>query len=109
MRRVVPSRSDWADGLIVAGGAAALWCALTAPSLFLAVSPPCLFTLLTGHHCWGCGMTHAIVAMLHGEPGLAIQYNGMVVVAFPLLCLAYLRVLCRVARKVAGCWGHAAV
>jgi hypothetical protein len=24
---------------------------------------PCLFTLIFGVHCWGCGMTHAVIAL----------------------------------------------
>ncbi|WP_157288401.1 DUF2752 domain-containing protein [Uliginosibacterium gangwonense] len=88
------------DALIALGVAAMGLCALVAPSLFLAISPSCLITTLTGHHCWGCGMTRAVVAALRGDFALAWHYNGMVVIVLPLLCVEYFRLLRRVACSV---------
>jgi hypothetical protein len=100
MRRGLLSRSEWFDALIALGVATMGLCALVAPSLFLAISPSCLITALTGHHCWGCGMTHAVAAALRGNFALAWHYNAMVVLVLPLLCGEYLRLLCRVARSI---------
>lgn len=45
----------------------------------------CLFRNLVGLRCPGCGMTHALSALLHGEFARAFLYNKLVVVAFPAL------------------------
>jgi len=100
MPKAALSRSEWLDVLIVLGVAAMGLCALAAPTWFLSISPSCLFTTLTGHHCWGCGMTRAVVAALKGDFARAWQYNGMVVVVLPLLFAEYFRLLRRVIHAV---------
>lgn len=60
-------------------------------SLFDAFPSICLFRNLSGAQCPGCGMTRAIVCVLHGDLGHAMQYNGLVVIVFPLLCYLFLK------------------
>lgn len=58
---------------------------------------PCLFQLLTGLYCPGCGGTRALRALLSGHPALSFQYHPLVlymaaVVTVELLSLAVSRV-----------------
>lgn len=46
---------------------------------------PCLFREVTGLLCPGCGMTHAIVAILHGNFAEAMQENALSLTVLPLL------------------------
>jgi hypothetical protein len=45
----------------------------------------CLYKNITGHDCYGCGMTRAVLSVLHFDFGTAFYYNKMVVIVFPLL------------------------
>ncbi|BDU76900.1 DUF2752 domain-containing protein [Mesoterricola sediminis] len=83
-----PSRSDRALflGLTLAGLAA-----VAAPDLVLAAAPPCLVTLVTGHPCWGCGLTHALTAAAGLEWGKAWAFNPRVALVGPLLLWEYAR------------------
>lgn len=49
----------------------------------------CPFALLTGHACPLCGCTRAASALLRGEVGLAWELHPLVVVAAPLLLVAW--------------------
>lgn len=40
--------------------------------------PPCLFHLLTGYYCPGCGGTRAAWALLHGQIFLSVYYHPLV-------------------------------
>jgi len=80
-------------GLVLAG-----LLALLGPSLVLRLSPPCLLTLATGQACWGCGITHALVAALHFDFAGAWRANPRVVVVLPLLAAVSLRFALRVLR-----------
>jgi hypothetical protein len=46
---------------------------------------PCLFTLLFGIQCWGCGMTHAVIALIQFQFEEAWNENPLVVIVLPLL------------------------
>lgn len=52
--------------------------------------PRCMFKLLTGWDCPGCGSTRALHALLHGRIADAWAANPAIFVAMPLiaLCLA---------------------
>jgi hypothetical protein len=56
--------------------------------------PRCVFHLLTGLHCPGCGLTRCLHALLHGQWLQALAYNGLAVVALPLVALWSWRLLC---------------
>lgn len=47
--------------------------------------PRCVFHLLTGLHCPGCGMTRALHAILHGEWRQAVAYNLFFLLILPIL------------------------
>ncbi|HXA01144.1 MAG TPA: DUF2752 domain-containing protein [Cytophagaceae bacterium] len=44
---------------------------------------PCLFTLFFGHHCWGCGMTHAILELIKLNFTGAYDENPLVFIVLP--------------------------
>lgn len=71
-------------GASLLGGLALVW-----PSAVLALMPPCLITTLTGQPCWGCGMTHAVLHILHGAWFAAWDENPRAFVALPLLLFEY--------------------
>jgi hypothetical protein len=78
-------RALWA-ALVLAGLAAVF-----VPHWLLEVSPPCLFTALLGVECWGCGLTRATVAALHGQLALAWSLNPRIVVVLPLLGMLFVQ------------------
>lgn len=56
----------------------------------------CLWKRLTGHPCPGCGTTHAVSALMHGDLPAAARYNRIIYVLVPVtlwLWIAQLRVL----------------
>lgn len=48
---------------------------------------PCVFRLVTGYRCPGCGMTHAAMALIHGQPKTAFRENPLSLCVVPLLLL----------------------
>lgn len=48
---------------------------------------PCVFRLVTGYRCPGCGMTHAAMALIHGQPKVAFRENPLSLSVAPLLLL----------------------
>jgi hypothetical protein len=44
---------------------------------------PCLYTLLFNQHCWGCGMTHAIMEILQLNFTGAWHENPFVFIVLP--------------------------
>ncbi len=59
--------------------------AFVAPGKILQFAPPCLFDFVGFEHCWGCGMTHAVLACLHGQFQLAWDANPRVFIVLPLM------------------------
>ena len=60
--------------------------ALTLKSLGVAdVFPSCLFSLITGWHCPGCGLTRAGIACLHGDLPSAWRLNPLIFVVVPAI------------------------
>ncbi len=45
----------------------------------------CLYKNITGHDCFGCGITRAVLSILHFDFSTAFYYNKLVVIVFPLL------------------------
>jgi hypothetical protein len=61
---------------------------------------PCLFTAIFGVHCWGCGMTHAIIALLKFQFAEAWNENPLVVVVIPLLTFAVIQNFLKFKRQI---------
>jgi Protein of unknown function (DUF2752) len=53
--------------------------------------PPCMFRLLTGLTCPGCGSTRALHQILHGHLLAAFELNPLFLTAIPFLLYALLR------------------
>ena len=45
---------------------------------------PCVFKLVTGYKCPGCGMTHAIAEITKGNIKRAVEYNPLSVSVLPV-------------------------
>jgi len=52
--------------------------------------PPCLFHVVTGLYCPGCGSTRALHQLLHGNLVAAFRFNPLMVAALPLVCYCLL-------------------
>ncbi len=52
---------------------------------------PCLFHLITGLSCPGCGSTRAVLALLRLDIGEAFSYNLLFPVTFLYLIFVYIR------------------
>ncbi|MBR6256118.1 MAG: DUF2752 domain-containing protein [Lachnospiraceae bacterium] len=70
--------------LLLVGVLYAIWCNLTGLGI------PCVFRLVFGIKCPGCGMTHAAVAMTHLDIAGAFYYNKLSVTVVPLLIIILL-------------------
>lgn len=53
----------------------------------------CLFKLLTGHRCYGCGLLRGLSAVLHLDPGAAVRLNPLNAVTIPVLGYLYIKSL----------------
>lgn len=51
----------------------------------------CLSIVLFGIECYGCGMTSAMMHLIHGEFELAFAYNILSFLAFPILAFLWLK------------------
>ncbi len=47
--------------------------------------PVCLFQAISGLPCPGCGLTRALVALLHGDPTAAFSYHPFSFILLPVL------------------------
>jgi uncharacterized membrane protein len=65
--------------------------ALVVPDLLIRVAPPCLISLLVEDECWGCGITRATVALLHGQFAVAWGLNKLVFFVLPMLMYLYIK------------------
>ncbi|MBL7819074.1 MAG: DUF2752 domain-containing protein [Saprospiraceae bacterium] len=52
-------------------------------------TPVCLFTRLSGYSCYGCGMTRAMMHLLHLNFAIAWNYNKLSFIVFPLLVFVF--------------------
>ena len=50
--------------------------------------PRCIFKLLTGLNCPGCGGTRCLHALVHGDLLQALAFNPLVVLALPYVLVA---------------------
>jgi hypothetical protein len=63
----------------------------------------CIFKNLTGHTCYGCGITRASLSLLHLRFNQALGFNKSVIIVFPILVFLWAsRVInaCKTAMKV---------
>ena len=74
--------------LLIIAGAAYLFFFEPGKSGFF---PGCPFRFLTGFTCPGCGTTHALHQILHGDFYAAFTLNPLLLLAIPLLLFALLR------------------
>lgn len=49
----------------------------------------CIFTIITGHNCLGCGMTRACMRLIHLDIPGAMEFNKLSLIVFPVLCFFY--------------------
>ena len=76
-----------------------IWLLLVAGSVYLFVFepgrsgffPPCMFRLVTGFTCPGCGTTRALHEIVHGHYVAAFMLNPLLLFAMPFLAYAFLR------------------
>ena len=76
-----------------------IWVLLAAGAVYLFVFepgrtgffPPCIFRLLTGLTCPGCGTTRALHEIAHGHFQAAFMLNPLLLIASPFLLLAFMR------------------
>ena len=60
---------------------------------FLNGNSICLVKRLFGVECWGCGITRAVLLTLHNDIDLAVQYNSLVIIVFPLLIVIWIKLI----------------
>ncbi|MDR2424068.1 MAG: DUF2752 domain-containing protein, partial [Prevotellaceae bacterium] len=59
----------------------------------------CLFKNLTGHECWGCGITRATISAIQFDFTAAFQYNKLIVAVFPLLVYVWGKTIFKILNK----------
>ena len=59
----------------------------------------CLFTLLTGENCYGCGLTRACMHIIHLDFDTAANFNKMAFIVFPIMCFLYAQEFVKTAQK----------
>ncbi len=77
----------------------AIWSVLLAAAVYLfmfepgrtGLFPVCLFRLVTGYTCPGCGSTRAMHQLLHGHVVAAFMLNPFLLLAIPFLLYALIR------------------
>lgn len=65
--------------LVLSGGVVLYW---LDPARYVFM-PKCVFRMLTGWDCPGCGLQRAVHALLHGRFAEALQYNYFLLLALP--------------------------
>jgi hypothetical protein len=53
----------------------------------------CLYKNITGHECWGCGTTRAIISAIHFRFSDAILFNKSVIIVLPVLAFIWAKTL----------------
>lgn len=60
-------------------------------SVVLHLPSLCLYKLITGHDCIGCGLTRAFISLLHFDIKTALEYNKLIVIVFPLVLYIWIK------------------
>ncbi len=76
-----------------AAGAVGVWVLYTFPPTAYRFYPRCVFKLITGWDCPGCGTTRALHQLLHGNVGAAFRLNPMLFVLMAIALCALPSVL----------------
>lgn len=85
---VVASQRAACAGLLGAGALCGAWLLRAFdPHSAGSLLPPCVFHLVTGLHCPGCGLTRALHALAHGEVARAWSMHPLLLAALPLLAV----------------------
>ena len=74
-------------GSALAGAAALTYVGAVDPHRPGSVFPPCMFKLITGWNCPGCGGLRMTYDLLHGDLAAAVVDNVFALVGLPLLLL----------------------
>ena len=59
----------------------------------------CLFKFIFGVNCPGCGMGHAVCALLKGNFLEALNYNPLVLIVLPILIYVWLKYVYKIFKK----------
>ena len=73
---------------------------------------PCLFRLITGLKCPGCGVTHMALCLLRGDLSGAFYENPVVLMLLPIGLILTIRLTCRYLKTGSKCltkWENRAV
>lgn len=84
-----PAPQRLAVGLSLLGAATlvALGVNLVGPLAFTRFTPPCMFHVVTGWHCPGCGGTRCALALCRGDWAAAFGFHPLAAVVLPLVLL----------------------
>jgi Protein of unknown function (DUF2752). len=63
----------------------------------------CIFKLITGKECYGCGMTRAVLSALHFNFNNAYNYNKLIVIVLPLLIFIWVDLLLKTRTSFKAC------
>ena len=79
---------------VLRGGAILILAGLIYTARYLmGIQIPCLFHLLTGLYCPGCGISRMFISILHLDFLNALRYNSMVMFLSPFLLVLLFQVL----------------
>jgi hypothetical protein len=71
------------------------------PADFFDQGPPmCLSVILFDQTCYGCGMTRALMHLLHLQIETAAMYNKLVFIVLPLLLIVWAQELFKIRKKI---------
>lgn len=60
----------------------------------------CLFKNITGHECYGCGITRALFSLFHFQFAAAWAYNHLVIAVAPLLLYLYVKEILKIRKRL---------
>lgn len=60
----------------------------------------CLFKNLTGHDCWGCGITRAFNQLFLGNFKEAYNYNPRIILVAPLMFWLWLKMVIKTYKNI---------
>ncbi len=63
--------------------------------LMLSNNSICLFKFITGHECWGCGITRAFNELFSLHFQKAYEYNPRIIIVAPLMLFIWISTLIR--------------